>query len=189
MWQLSHCLSMFQWTVWSDSSVSDNLWWSVRLMGCLSICTCLYVWVHIGRWLWEGNSCYCVYVCEDVAQNCVILERNENTHTLMQADVLSCYESLAWRDVRPQFSPSSFGVHHCNSLYLWACECLLELRWLCFGICLIFVCLFVIVEVEWGQWGEGMRKWQQLDRGKKYILRCWMTLRLFFFKHFVRPCG
>lgn len=63
------------------------LWWSVCFSACMRVCAC-------------------------TTERC--LENNTHTHT--QGDVLSRYESLVWRDVWSQFSPSCFRAHHCNIL-------------------------------------------------------------------------
>ncbi len=94
--------------------------WLIRqlqsVIECVFDCVfiCVYVFVSVGTYvhglLLGGKR---LLVC--------VWGRNKNVRTLIQADVLSCYESLVWHVVRPQFSPSSFGVHHCSILYLWVC--------------------------------------------------------------------
>lgn len=83
------------------------LWWSVALL-CMCACTA-------ERWL----------------------QNNTHTHTHTQGDVLGRYESLVWRAVWSQFSPSCFRAHHCNILRFQERGC---------------VCVCVVVVVVWGVW-------------------------------------
>lgn len=120
------CLYMFQW-LWSDSSVSYSLWWGVYLMVCLPARMCY----------WEQSDCYCMRE----------RKREDGIQIHTQANAGWCIEllqALVWHGVQPQFSPSSFGVHH-------RCECVLGPWWLQY----LCVCVLAIVVVEWGQRGGG----------------------------------
>lgn len=121
------------------------------LISCL---LCVYVRVCVG-------VCVCTQVTirgKAVVSVC-LWGRNKNVHTHTNSSRLMYWAVMSpWFDVKSglNFHPLPL-VSIIAISSICAREYVLEFGWQCCAICVsvIFVCLFLIVGVEWGQWGGG----------------------------------